>query len=288
MQFILSTGTLYTYGLERVFEIGARAGFDGMEVLIDERWDTRQPDYLRALMDRSGLSIMAVHSPFKPAIPGWPSGEPALMRKAVEVADAVGAGVVVHHLPLRIGFVTVQAGPKRVRVPFFDVGGKNAEYVSWIENGGYAALQAEADALLCIENMPSKRWFGKLWNIFHWNTPGEMAARFENITLDTTHLGTWNMDPARVYGVLGRRVKHIHLSNFDGIEHRLPLAGELALDDLLRAMNAGGYDRTICFELDPSALQSEGPDSAIIDQLASNLETCREWAGVEKRQPVMA
>jgi hypothetical protein len=42
----LSTGSLYTYGLDRVFGLAQKAGFDGIEVLVDGRWDTRQADYL--------------------------------------------------------------------------------------------------------------------------------------------------------------------------------------------------------------------------------------------------
>ena len=41
----LSTGSLYTYGIARVFELAAEAGFDAIEVLADQRWDSRQPDY---------------------------------------------------------------------------------------------------------------------------------------------------------------------------------------------------------------------------------------------------
>ena len=43
MRFALSTGSLYTYGLDRVFALAAEVGFDGIEVLIDPRFDTRQP-----------------------------------------------------------------------------------------------------------------------------------------------------------------------------------------------------------------------------------------------------
>ena len=39
----LSTGSLYTFGTARAFELAARAGYDGVEVIVEERWDTRQP-----------------------------------------------------------------------------------------------------------------------------------------------------------------------------------------------------------------------------------------------------
>ena len=43
MRFLFSTGSLYRYGTARCFEFAARAGFDGVEVMVDDRWDTRQP-----------------------------------------------------------------------------------------------------------------------------------------------------------------------------------------------------------------------------------------------------
>jgi len=68
----LSTGSLYTYGLDRVFGLAKEAGFDGIEVLVDRRWDTRQADYLRHLMDRHGLPVVSLHSPFHLIqVPGW-------------------------------------------------------------------------------------------------------------------------------------------------------------------------------------------------------------------------
>jgi len=72
MRFIFSTGSLWTYGTERCFDFAARAGFDGVEVMADERWDTRQAAYLRRLATTHGQRIVAVHSPFSLAVPGWP------------------------------------------------------------------------------------------------------------------------------------------------------------------------------------------------------------------------
>ena len=35
----LSTGSLFTYGTARVARLAAAAGFDGLEIMIDDRWD---------------------------------------------------------------------------------------------------------------------------------------------------------------------------------------------------------------------------------------------------------
>ena len=45
---IFSTGSLYPFGLERVYAWATEAGFDGVEIMMDERWDTHQEEYLRS------------------------------------------------------------------------------------------------------------------------------------------------------------------------------------------------------------------------------------------------
>ena len=85
----LSTGSLYSYGLARVLNLAAEAGFDAVEIMVDERWDTRQPDYLRRLCQESGLPIAAVHNPFLPNVPGWPADPLGRLRLSVQVAREV-------------------------------------------------------------------------------------------------------------------------------------------------------------------------------------------------------
>ena len=103
MQIIFSTGSLYSYGTDRCFEIASRCGFDGIEVFVDARWDTRHVQTLTRLIDRHRIPVVAVHSPFF-SVPGWPSDQPALIARSLALAEAIGAGVVVHHLPWRRGF----------------------------------------------------------------------------------------------------------------------------------------------------------------------------------------
>jgi sugar phosphate isomerase/epimerase len=60
---VFSTGSLYPFGLERVYSWAAEAGFDGVEIMMDESWDTHQRAYLEHLSDRHGLMILALHPP---------------------------------------------------------------------------------------------------------------------------------------------------------------------------------------------------------------------------------
>lgn len=274
MQFIFSTGSLYTYGVDRCFELAARAGFDGIELMVDQRWDTRQPAYLQRLSDRHQQPIVAVHSPFSPQVAGWPRDEPGRIQASVKLAESLGASVVVHHLPLRFGGIWVQAGPKRLLLP---VPGWNvhAAYHRWLLEE-YEAFQATTSVTLTIENMPARRWIGRNWNGHHWNSVAEIV-RFPALTMDTTHLGTWDLEPAEVYTHFADRVRHLHLSNFDGQEHRRPEVGHLHLDRLLSHMVLDGYQGAISLELQPDTLSAGGSDDQVAALLADSLSRCRAW-----------
>jgi len=273
MQFILSTGSLYTYGTERCFAVAAEVGFDGIELMVDQRWDTRQPTYLKTLMDRYQLPIVAVHSPFS-GVHQWPKEQPGLIEQSLKLAKAIDAKIVVHHLPRRVGFLNLSAGFKssRIPVPFWR---DEQGYKKWLEQE-YSDLQAKTTVKLCIENMPAYRWGKHELNIHHWNNVKQIT-RFPTLTMDTTHLGTWGLEPVEVYAQWKEKIAHVHLSNFDGAEHRLPEKGWLHLDQLIAAMSANGYSGAISLELHPDTVRAGSSDIRVGNRLRKSLLACRSW-----------
>ena len=284
MRFILSTGSLYSYSIDRVFALAAEAGFDGIELLVDHRWDTRQADYLQQLMTRHGLPVPALHSPFSRYCLGWGETEFGAIVRTAEFAAELGAQVVVHHLPMRFNHAVLQTSSRSMRLPNpFDRG--HRQYAAWLLES-YRTIQASTDVLLCIENLPAQRVFGMRVNLAHWNAHNRATlddiTRFPHITMDTTHLGTWGLDPLEAYRIWGERVKHVHLSNFDGREHRRPEDGSLRLDALLARMAAEGYVYSVSLELQPDALDAGAPDGRILALLQGSLDYCRKAATVEE------
>jgi sugar phosphate isomerase/epimerase len=183
--------------------------------------------------------------------------------------------VVVHHPPLRLGWIWIQAGAWRfpIPVPGWAV---HASYRRWLLEE-YQEFQATTPVTLCLENMPVRRWLGRGWNINHWSRPAELV-RFPALTLDTTHLGTWGLEPVEVYPQVQGRVRHVHLSNFDGREHRRPEDGRLRLDRFLARLAADGYRGAVSLELHPSVLEAGQPDERVATLLATSLAHCRSWA----------
>src|SRR2546428_264957 len=81
-----STGSLHTYGIARVVHLAAAAGFDGLELMIDDRWDTRDAAHLRAVVESAGIPIVSVHAQGRPGNRGWEEDEVARLHRAVTLA----------------------------------------------------------------------------------------------------------------------------------------------------------------------------------------------------------
>lgn len=276
---ILSSGSMYLYGLERVFALAAATGYDGMEILIDDRWDTRDAAYLRRLSAAHDLPIHVLHSPFVPHVPGWPTDVLGRLERSLQLAQELNVPVVVSHLPFRLcGVVGNWVGREWHAFRFPIPWPHKSAYYDLLNEGRLAELEVETGVTVGVENMPSSaRILGRPIDLYWFNTPQQLA-RFPHVTLDTTHLGTWGLDPLAVYEQLKARIVHVHLSNFDGQEHRLPFEGDLPLDDLLQTMSRDGYAGAVAVELSPDALEADD-ETRCRENLRRTLAFCRRHLG---------
>lgn len=266
---LLSTGSLHVVDVALCFELAAETGFDGMEVMCDDRWSTRDPDYLNRLSRQSGLPVLVAHTPFSRRLHGWPrADELQRVQYTLQLAGDVGAETVVVHLPRKIGILIVDMDGRRLVLPWRS---PFAGVKRWIERD-LPARQAGTAIRIALENMPVHRFAGRDWDLTWWNTVGAWSRVHTWLTLDTTHWGTKRIDPLVAYRAGRSRVCHVHLSNFDGREHRLPHQGRLDLGALLRAMAADGYGGTISVELSPDVLEFEDAGT-----LRRNLQDCLDF-----------
>ena len=247
---VFSTGSLHPFGLERIFGWAAEAGFDGIEVMMDDRWDTHQPAYLANLVERHGLPILALHPPIYQG--AWRLGREETLVRSARLARRVSCPLVVAHPP--------PPGPPLRR---------------WAA-GPLAA--AREDATVAVENMPanSPGFFRVRRGSCHLP---EHLAGVGDVTLDTSHVGASGVDLLAAREALAGQLRHVHLSDSNLImgkdDHRLPGKGRLPLKPFLAALVAGGYPGAVSLELKPWPLGTPDPE-VILSRMRAALEYTRD------------
>jgi sugar phosphate isomerase/epimerase len=277
MKIAFSTGSLYTFGLDRVFGLAREAGFDGVEVMVDNRWDTRDIAYLRRLQERHSLRILSLHSPF-PLIPvdGWAWDDAVRTQRTVALAETLGVPTIVTHLPLRFHVAVLQTTllKRRLLLPMPRRWGRS--YARWLKEE-LTTLEQASCVTVAVENMPC-RFLGKRRLDVHRMNRIEEWSQLSHLTLDTTHLGTWGLDILGVYEQVADRVAHVHLSNFcDGQEHWRLDDGDLPLGAFLERLR-GRFQGTVAIELNPVSLEAKNEDK-VRAHLRSTVEFCRRYVG---------
>ena len=94
---IFSTGSLYPFVLGRIYAWAAEAGYDGVEIMMDDRWDTHQPGYLDHLAEKHGIPIFAFHPPLRRG--AWDLGPEETLVRVAKLARSMEVPVVVAHPP---------------------------------------------------------------------------------------------------------------------------------------------------------------------------------------------
>jgi sugar phosphate isomerase/epimerase len=249
---IFSTGSLYTFGLERVYGWISQAGYDGAEIMMDERWDTHQEEYLGDLVERHGVPILALHPPLRRG--AWRLGSEETLVRVARLASRMDVPVVVAHPP-----------PP----------GRPLE--RW--KAGPLREAREQGVVVAVENMPRSR-AGGLFRVRRKSCYlPEHLAEVGDVTLDTSHAGASKVDILRAHSVLATQLRHVHLSDSNleagRDEHRLPGKGRLPLKPLLAALGASGYAGAVCLELKPWPLGTPDPET-ILERMRAALRFTRE------------
>ena len=247
---VFSTGSLHPFGLERVFGWAAEAGFDGVEIMMDDRWDTHQPAYLAGLVERHGLPILALHPPIYAG--AWRLGREETLVRSARLARRVSCPLVVAHPP-------PPGRPLR----------------RWAQ-GPLAAAREEVT--VAVENMPANGpgFFGVRRASCH--LPEHLAGVGE-VTLDTSHVGASGVDLLAAREGLAGQLRHVHLSDSNLVlgkdDHRLPGRGKLPLAPFLAALAADGYPGAVSLELKPWPLGTPDP-KVILERMRAALDFTRE------------
>jgi sugar phosphate isomerase/epimerase len=248
---VFSTGSLYPFGLDRIYAWVAEAGYDGVEIMMDDRWDTHQAPYLDHLAEKRGIRILAFHPPLRRG--AWNLGPQETLVRVARLARSMEVPVVVAHPP-----------PP----------GRTLEHWS----AGPLRRAREQGVSVAVENMPASAARG----IFGIGGPRschlpEHLVGLGDVTLDTSHVGASKVDLMRAYSVLAGQLHHVHLSDSDltgGDQHRLPGKGRLPLRPFLAALASGDYPGVVSLELKPWSLRAPDPGS-ILERMREALQFAR-------------
>ncbi|MBI5484836.1 MAG: sugar phosphate isomerase/epimerase, partial [Deltaproteobacteria bacterium] len=235
MLISLSTGSLYTLPLRRVFELAAEAGFDGVELIINQ--DFVGVDPVKLVSDLQKITtIHSIHSPFM-LLDGW--GDPVeALKKSVEIASECGIPLVNFHPPAWMG----------LEISFWRWLYKVRDFQQEVGMNG--------KVMVTVENMP---WVGEYKinpNILA--KPQRMVEFIKEhnlyMTFDCTHMGSGHTSFINDFFLFYEtgRIRNIHFSDYGhGREHLLPGRGILPLTRFLNHLRSTEYQRTVTLELDP-------------------------------------
>ena len=234
MRISISTGTLFIFPPEKIFDMASEVGFDGVEVVINRDFETKRSRKLLQKLAET-LPVLSIHAPFLP-MDGW-DGPIDGLKKSVEIAAECGVGLVNFHPP---SWAALQFG-----------------YWRWLYKIQDFQKEIGGDQVtVTLENMP---WTGKYAINAYILSETQKMIDFLNernlfLTFDCTHMGSKRanfINDFYLYYNSGR-IRNIHFSDYGhGREHLLPGHGILPLTRFLNHLRNTSYDKTLTLELSP-------------------------------------
>src|SRR5215831_14813764 len=209
----LSTASVFPERVPDAFEIAARLGYDGLEVMVSADAVSQDIEALRRLAAQRVWG-------YEP----W-----GKLVRAKEAAQALGAKVVVVHPPFRW----------------------QRDYARDFTEG-LARMSEESDIVFAVENMYPLRGGGAELAAYapHWNP---LLMDSPHVTLDLSHTATSGSDAFAMAEELGDRLVHVHMADGSGMpnrdEHLVPGRGTQPCAPLLEKLAADGYPGMVVLEV---------------------------------------
>ncbi|MGQ0626094.1 MAG: sugar phosphate isomerase/epimerase family protein [Sporichthyaceae bacterium] len=225
----LSTSSTYPESTGTAFEMAVELGFDAIEVMVGVDPVSQDATALRHLSDYHQMPIVAIHAPCLLVTQRvWGTDPWVKLDHAREVAEGLGAGVVVVHPPFRW----------------------QRDYARAFELG-LAHLAEETDVEFAVENM------------YPWKARGrEVAAyapdwdivdhNYAATTLDLSHTSVSGADPLAMVAELGDRLRHVHMADGSGSnkdEHLVPGRGTQPCAEVLELLARRGFTGAVVLEV---------------------------------------
>ncbi|OEV01781.1 MULTISPECIES: sugar phosphate isomerase/epimerase family protein [Streptomyces] len=225
----LSTASVYPESTAAAFEIAARLGYDGVEVMVWTDPVSQDVEALRRLSDFHGVPILAVHAPCLLITQRvWSTDPWAKLVRARAAAETLGASTVVVHPPFRW----------------------QRSYAREFERGVWR-MADETDVRFAVENMYPWRYRDREMLAY---APDWDPTRndYRHFTIDLSHTATARNDTLAMVDRMGDRLGHVHLADGSGSakdEHLVPGRGAQPCAEVLERLAARGFDGHVVVEV---------------------------------------
>ncbi len=234
----LSTASVYPETTANGFELASRLGYDAVEVMVGIDPISQEVDAVRHLADYHEIPVCAVHAPCLLITQRVWGVEPwGKLEKSAEMAVAVGADVVVVHPPFRW----------------------QRDYArGFVE--GIAMLEERTGVAFAVENMYPWRASRREVEVYvpGWDPSEEDYA---NTTIDLSHSAVSRSDPVAMAVRLGKRLRHIHMTDGTGSakdEHLVPGRGTQPVAELLEHLAREEFDGHVVVEINTRKANDRG------------------------------
>ena len=238
----LSTASVYPESTAGAFEMAARLGYDGVEVMVWTDPVSQDITALRRLSDYHSMPILALHAPCLVITQRvWGTDPWAKLVKAKEAAEQCGARTVVVHPPFRW----------------------QREYARQFV-GGIQQMGDETDVRFAVENMFPLRARGREVTPYapDWDPTTE---DFPDFTLDLSHTSVSQSDALEMAARMGDRLSHVHIADGMGTprdEHLVPGRGNQPCAALLETLTVQGFDGLIVVEVNTRKVEDRAEREA--------------------------
>jgi len=250
----LSTASVYPEGTAVAFELAAKLGYDGVEVMVWTDPVSQDAYALLRLSQHYQVPILAIHAPCLIITQRvWSTDPWVKLQKALFAAELLEAQTVVVHPPFRW----------------------QREYAREFQ-GGIERLAEETDVRFAVENMFPLRVRGREVSAYQpsWDVAFE-ADPYRDYTLDLSHTAVSQSDPLAMLEAMGSRLSHLHVADGTGLakdEHLIPGRGAQPCVEVLERVAAQGFDGHVIVEVNTRRALDRAEREA---DLAEALAFCR-------------
>jgi sugar phosphate isomerase/epimerase len=250
----LSTASVYPESTAAAFELAAKLGYDGVEVMVWTDPVSQDPYALLHLSQHYQVPILAIHAPCLIITQRvWTADPWVKLQKAQLAAELLGAQTVVVHPPFRW----------------------QRDYARGFESG-IERMAAETDVRFAVENMFPLRVRGREVSAYQptWDVAFDDQS-YRDYTLDLSHAAVSQSDALAMLDAMGPRLSHLHVADGTGLskdEHLIPGRGEQPCVEVLERLAGSGYRGHVIVEVNTRRALDRAEREA---DLAEALAFCR-------------